>query len=61
MVNRYAPVAPVQLRRFRSLLAQINEGDLMYSKTLYAGWGDMDFNSHMANTCHYRKPNLAGK
>lgn len=22
----------------------------MYSKTLYAGWADMDFNSHMRNT-----------
>lgn len=27
----------------------------MYSKTLYAGWGDMDFNSHMANTAYLDK------
>ncbi len=27
----------------------------MYSKTLYAGWGDMDFNSHMANTAYINK------
>ena len=27
----------------------------MYSKVLYAGWGDMDFNSHMANTAYLDK------
>lgn len=27
----------------------------MYTKTLYAGWGDMDFNSHMANTAYLDK------
>ena len=27
----------------------------MYSKTLYAGWGDMDFNSHMRNTAFLDK------
>lgn len=27
----------------------------MYSKTLYAGWGDMDFNSHMKNTAYLDK------
>jgi len=27
----------------------------MYSKTLYAGWADMDFNSHMANTAYLDK------
>ena len=27
----------------------------MYSKTLYAGWGDMDFNSHMRNTAYLDK------
>jgi acyl-CoA thioester hydrolase len=27
----------------------------MYSKKLYAGWGDMDFNSHMKNTAFLDK------
>lgn len=27
----------------------------MYSKILHAGWGDMDFNSHMANTAYLDK------
>ena len=27
----------------------------MYSKTLYAGWADMDFNSHMKNTAYLDK------
>lgn len=27
----------------------------MYKKTLYAGWGDMDFNSHMKNTAYLDK------
>lgn len=27
----------------------------MYSKTLYAGWGDMDFNGHMRNTAFLDK------
>ena len=27
----------------------------MYTKTLYAGWGDMDFNSHMRNTAFLDK------
>ena len=27
----------------------------MYSKTLYAGWSDMDFNSHMRNTAYLDK------
>ena len=27
----------------------------MYSKTLYAGWGDMDFNSHMKHTAYLDK------
>lgn len=27
----------------------------MYAKTLYAGWGDMDFNSHMRNTAFLDK------
>jgi acyl-CoA thioester hydrolase len=27
----------------------------VYTKTLYAGWGDMDFNSHMANTAYLDK------
>lgn len=27
----------------------------MYSKTLYAGWADMDFNSHMANVAYLNK------
>jgi acyl-CoA thioester hydrolase len=27
----------------------------MYSKQLYAGWGDMDFNSHMRNTAYLDK------
>lgn len=27
----------------------------MYRKTLYAGWGDMDFNSHMRNTAYLDK------
>ncbi|QLQ25713.1 MAG: thioesterase family protein [Dechloromonas sp.] len=27
----------------------------MYSKTLYAGWGDMDFNRHMKNTAFLDK------
>jgi acyl-CoA thioester hydrolase len=27
----------------------------MYSKTLYAGWADMDFNSHMRNTAYLDK------
>ena len=27
----------------------------MYSKTLFAGWGDMDFNSHMRNTAFLDK------
>ncbi|HKV95951.1 MAG TPA: thioesterase family protein [Gammaproteobacteria bacterium] len=27
----------------------------MYTKTLYAGWSDMDFNSHMKNTSYLDK------
>ena len=27
----------------------------MYAKTLYAGWADMDFNSHMRNTAYLDK------
>jgi len=27
----------------------------VYKKTLYAGWGDMDFNSHMKNTAYLDK------
>lgn len=27
----------------------------MYTKTLYAGWADMDFNSHMKNTSYLDK------
>lgn len=27
----------------------------MYKKTLQAGWGDMDFNAHMANTAYLDK------
>lgn len=27
----------------------------MYTKTLYAGWADMDFNSHMKNTAYLDK------
>lgn len=27
----------------------------MYRKTLYAGWRDMDFNSHMRNTAYLDK------
>jgi len=27
----------------------------MYTKTLYASWADMDFNSHMANTAYLDK------
>lgn len=27
----------------------------MYSKKLYAGWADMDFNSHMKNTAYLDK------
>lgn len=27
----------------------------MYEKTLYSGWGDMDFNSHMRNTAYLDK------
>ena len=27
----------------------------MYTKILYAGWGDMDFNSHMKNTAYLDK------
>lgn len=27
----------------------------MYEQTLYAGWADMDFNSHMKNTAHLDK------
>ena len=27
----------------------------MYTKKLYAGWGDMDFNSHMKNTAYLDK------
>jgi acyl-CoA thioester hydrolase len=27
----------------------------MYSKRLYAGWGDMDFNAHMSNTAYLNK------
>lgn len=27
----------------------------MYSRTLFAGWGDMDFNSHMRNTAFLDK------
>lgn len=27
----------------------------MYEETLYAGWGDMDFNSHMGNTAYLNK------
>ena len=30
----------------------------MYSKTLFAGWGDMDFNSHMKNTAFLDKAAL---
>lgn len=27
----------------------------MYEKTLFAGWGDMDFNAHMRNTAYLDK------
>lgn len=27
----------------------------MYERTLMAGWGDMDFNSHMRNTAYLDK------
>src|ERR1700736_2030343 len=27
----------------------------MYSKRLYVGWGDMDFNAHMSNTAYLNK------
>ena len=27
----------------------------MHTKCLYAGWGDMDFNSHMRNTAYLDK------
>ena len=27
----------------------------MYSKRLYAGWGDMDFNAHMSDTAYLNK------
>ena len=27
----------------------------MFNKTLFAGWGDMDFNSHMRNTAYLDK------
>lgn len=27
----------------------------MYKKTLFAGWGDMDFDSHMSNTAYLDK------
>ena len=27
----------------------------MYSRVLYASWGDMDFNAHMANTAYLNK------
>lgn len=27
----------------------------MFEKTLVAGWGDMDWNSHMANTAYFNK------
>ena len=34
----------------------VPEGDIrMYTKTLYAGWADMDFNSHMKNTAYLDK------
>ena len=26
-----------------------------FERTLYAGWGDMDFNSHMRNTAYLDK------
>ena len=30
-------------------------GSSIYTKTLYAGWSDMDFNSHMKNTAYLDK------
>jgi acyl-CoA thioester hydrolase len=33
----------------------LSTGDHMYKKTLYAGWADMDFNSHMKNTAYLDK------
>lgn len=30
-------------------------GPVMYSKKMFAGWGDMDFNSHMKNTAYLDK------
>src|SRR5271157_893509 len=30
-------------------------GNSMYQKILVAGWGDMDFNSHMRNTAYLDK------
>ena len=30
----------------------------MYTKTLFAGWGDMDFNSHMRNTAFLDKADV---
>ena len=32
-----------------------NGGATMYEKKLMAGWGDMDFNSHMRNTAYLDK------
>src|SRR5262249_24333072 len=37
------------------LNARACPGAPMYTKTLYAGWGDMDFNSHMRNTAYLDK------
>lgn len=33
----------------------VGEGTAVYEKQLIAGWGDMDFNSHMRNTAYLDK------
>src|SRR5580704_8279094 len=32
-----------------------HEHNLMYTKTLFAGWADIDFNAHMKNTAYLDK------
>ena len=32
----------------------------MYSRKMFAGWGDMDFNAHMRNTAMRSLPKVTG-
>jgi acyl-CoA thioester hydrolase len=44
-----------QLKRLMRIFPRSSKGHHVYHKTLYASWGDIDANSHMANTAYLHK------